>query len=190
MFDHHSTLLRSRLKSARIPAKYQGHRLDSPHLKGYRTTPDGFVHQWIRSASEGKVIRAAGEFDTCGVGIWGRGDIGPAYFCAVLQDVMLALEESEATGLYINVEDFLDSERDFSDDAPRIPKDRDIMVLSGVGTERRTDWTDGTIRALLTRRFELGLPTLVSSLYEPTEILNAGLAREAFVNVAIMRETE
>jgi hypothetical protein len=189
MFEQYRPQLRSRLRSARIPAKYQGLTMDSPYIKDIEVSPPHPLEQWIDKATSGLIIGAAGRFETCGVGLWLRGVRGgPALLSAILQHLMVEMEADGITGMYVNVEDYLQWERDRDFEGSLLPqtRDRSVLVLAGLGGERSTEWTDGTVRSLLTRRFEAGLPTLVSAQYAASTILGEGLGTEMFLPLAIM----
>jgi hypothetical protein len=192
VFEQHRPQLRSRLRSARIPAKYQGLTLESPHFKDLRFS-ERSVNGWLDEASSGNVIAAAGKFETCGVGLWATGPRAQALLSAVLQEVLIRTEEEGTTGLYLNADDYLDWSRPRDEDAPKTTRDRpnvrerSVLVLSDLGpSNQTTDWSKATVRSLLTRRFEDGLPTLVAAHFQPTEMFSADLAREMFHRLAIM----
>jgi hypothetical protein len=164
--------------------------MDSPYVKDLQVTPNRMLEDWISKVLDGSVIGASGKFETCGVGLWVRGPQAPVLLSAVIQDIMIQMESDGVTAIYANVEDYLDwvrqRERDQDTAHAQHARERSLLVLTGVGRERSTEWTAGTVRSLLTRRFEDGLPTLVSSVQDPSAILGEGLGREMFLTLAIM----
>lgn len=193
MFEKHRPQLRSRLRAARIPAKYQGMDLESPYFKELRYKPECAVEQWLEEAEAGKVIAAAGQFQTCGVGLWVVGPRAQALLSAILQEVLIRTEQWGTTGLYVNTDDYLDWSRPRDEEAPKATRDRpnvrerSVLVLSNLGPSSiTTDWSRATVRSLLTRRFEDGLPTLVAADFQATEMFSADLASEMFHRLAIM----
>lgn len=178
-----------RIQRAQIPPRLRGLSLldgeDRP-LTGFSANPDRITPAWSSKVLNGLVVSAAGEFSTCGVGVWATGSLAAPYLTATMRDLMV---QAPYTGLYLTVDDYLDSMRPDADRryADRIQEDQ-LLVLANVGAESMTDWTRSTVRSLLLKRYDAGLPTLVAAMCSPSEYLAEGLAEDMFVRVAIMRE--
>lgn len=180
---------RRRIVGAHIPPRLAGMSLihgEQGFLKDLRAKPLGEISTYVSDVLSGAVVAAAGRYKTCGVGIWSTSPRATEYLTALMRDFMVL---DAFTGLYVSTESYLESmrpdrEAQYSDKAAEVS----FMVLSYAGQEAMTDWTRSTIRALLMKRYEAGLPTLVSATVEPTEYLIDSLADSMFVRIGIMEE--
>lgn len=181
-----SALLRSRLRVANLPPRANGLSLTRPGAARVqvKARPEDALARWRMDVASGKVVRAIGEFDTCGVGLFLTGRHASVVAAALLQD--LIADEIVESGLYVMVEDYLASERPEGDRRFSESIWSDVLVLSGLGTERRTDFARETVEGLLVRRFDRGLPTVIASAHKMRDILPEDLSMEAFRQVAIM----
>lgn len=181
---------RIRVIESRIPPRLRGLRLDSPEVAQMRVTPRDRVDRWVASVRAGEVVQAEGHYRTCGKGIWAVGGASTAFLAACLLDLL----EEDSTGasvLYLTADDFLDSSRPdndpyFAESAAEVH----ILLLAYVPNLRFvTDWGRNAIASLLIKRFDAGLPTLVSTLQSdvrPSDYLGEGLALEIFLGAEIM----
>lgn len=179
-------LVRSRLKSANFGPRYLGLTLADPRITPILNDirPVDLVPLWYDIVKEGKVVKAEGEFATCGKGIWFVGVSSGPVACGIAQS--LIIEGSISSALYIRTEDYLQSERP---EGERQYRDRiysDILVLSGYGTERKTEWAEATLDDLIASRFDKGLPTIVTSTMKPPDSIAGYLSGEMFFSAAIM----
>lgn len=175
-----------RIIAAQIPPRLRGLSL-KPEEERYLDTPvPRPVINWEASVRNGEVIKAIGNYQRCGKGIWATSVSSVAVLTALMRDLMMDLDGT--TGLYLGIDPYLESmrpndgDRNLADKATEV----DLLVLAYVGTEAMTDWTRATVRSLLINRWEAGLPTLVSARVDPTEYLDRSLAREVFISVEIM----
>lgn len=184
-------LTTSRLRLSKIGPRYLGLLPDSPHvaplLEGAR--PPGLVEKWSERVTAGDVVRAQGNFDFCGKGLWLVGRNGVAVATAVAQDLLI--RESIGSLLYLRSSDFLASERPEGEREFRSRVDDDLLILSGYGDEHRTEsgWVDSTLDALIGRRFDQGLPTIVTSKSRPKDSFLGNLSSDIFFIAVIMEVT-
>lgn len=176
-----------RILAAQIPPRLRGLSLldgEERRLQGLATDPPTTGPKWTERALSGAVVAAVGQYETCGKGLWATGTMANAYMTATMRDLMV---QTTYSGLYLPVNEYLDSVRPEGDRrfSARAAEDS-IVVLSNVGTEPMTEWTRASIRSLILKRFDAGLPTLVSAVCEPSEYLVDSLAEEIFVRIAIM----
>ena len=161
-------LVRSRLRSAKIPKRCEGMRFDSPEVAEICGTmkPSGLIFEWMNYVREGKII-SSDNYSTCGKGLWIKGGGGVTPLVACMQD--LIVEGTIMSALYVRTEDYLRSERPEGEREYRGLVTCDVMVLAGYGSERRTEsgWAEATLDDLIVSRFDKGLPTLVTSLMVP-----------------------
>lgn len=181
---------RRRIVAARIPPRLAGlsmlHGEERP-LEGICARHEEQVSTYVEDVLSGAVVAAQGRYKTCGKGIWTTGPRANEFVTAMMRDFMVL---DAFTGLYVNTEDYLESMRpdrdaQYSDKVGEVS----FMVLAYAGQETMTDWTRSTIRALLMKRYEAGLPTLVSATVEPTEYLIQSLADSMFIRVGIMESS-
>lgn len=176
-----------RLLESNLPVRLRGLRLSHPVIAAMDVDPPGRLEKYAASVRAGEVVMAHGQYGTCGRGIWATGDGSTALLAALLQDLM-DTDETGASMLYLNCEEYLESLRPDGDRkyAERALSDH-LLLLAHVPLPRfTTDWGRGTIANLVARRFDDGLPTFVASQAKPTDYLDPGLAREAFRLLAIM----
>ena len=179
-----------RLLESNLPVRLRGLRMDSPVIREMALDPPGKLEAYADDVRAGKVVLAHGEYLTCGRGLWVLGEGSTALLAALLQDFM-DTDETGASMLYLNCDEYLESMRPEGDRkyAERALSDH-LLLLGNVPTLRFvTDWGRGTVASLISRRYDAGLPTYVASQAKPAEYLDAGLAREAFRLLAIMGTT-
>ena len=178
---------RRRIVAAHIPPRLAGLSLihgEERFLEGVRAKPLGRVSKYVEEVLSEAVVAAQGRYKTCGLGMWAIGSRATEYVTALMRDFMVL---DGYSGLYVSAEMYLDSmrpEREAQYSAQAA--ESSFMVLAYAGQESMTDWTRSTIRALLMKRYEAGLPTLVSATVEPTEYLTESLADSMFIRVGIM----
>lgn len=174
-----------RMVRLRTPPRFKGLTLDSPAIKALQVDPEGPYQRWLDALREGRIVRAEGLLDTCGLGLWAVGARASALISSILTE---AAAHWGYGGLYLSVSDFLDTMRPDGDDnlADRAHTE-DLLVLANIGTQHGTDWSQATLRTLIVKRFENGLPTLVSSDILPEALLPDSFALDAFLTVAIMK---
>lgn len=186
--SHYPGLIRSRIRQAGFGPRYLGLTLDTPVIQSLMDDPDvgPLVLHWMELVRSGVVIEAEGAFETCGKGLWLTGGKSDAVACAIAQT--LVIEGIASSAVYCNSEIFLDSERP---EGLREYRDLSyasggIMVLSGYGFYRPSDWADLTLDNLLANRLHKGLPTLVSAKRKPPSMI-AGLRSGDvfFPNIAV-----
>jgi len=159
----------------------------APLLEGAR--PQGLVEKWSEHVAAGDVVRAVGNFEFCGKGLWLVGRHGVAVAAAVAQDLLIS--ESIGSLLYLRSSDYLASERPEGEREFRSRLDDDLLILSGYGDEHRTEsgWVDSTLDALIGRRFDQGLPTIVTSKSRPKDSFLGNLSSDIFLIAVIMEVT-
>ena len=180
-----------RILAAHIPPRYRGLSLDEAserRVKGVEIRKGHLISRWREQVLSGAVVAAVGHYETCGVGIWATGPLAGAYLTALMRDLMC---EESYTGLYLHVDDYLESlrpdgDRRFNDKVASAS----FVVLANAGCEQMTEWTRGAVGSLILKRYEAGLPTLVAATVEPTEYLADSLAEAIFLRVAIMKVVE
>lgn len=184
-------LVRSRVKTSRISSRYVGLTMDSPKIAPIlaKTRPEGLVEKWLGAFREGRILRAEGEFETCGKGLWVQGHNSAAVAAAAVQDLLL--DSTVESALYVMTEDYLTAERPDGDKDLAFRAFDDVVILSGYGTERRSEsgWAEATIDGLIARRFDRGLPTIVTSMLRPPTTFGGNLASEIFFITSIMEST-
>lgn len=183
-----SLLVPSRLRMAfgqRTPG-VMGLSLAHPGKGHIRCTsrPEDALSRWRSDLESGLILRAEGAFETCGVGLFLTGRHAGVVAAALLQD--LITDGVIESGLYVMVEDYLASERPDGDRVFSESIWSDVLVLAGLGTERRTDFARETVEGMLSRRFDRGLPTIVASSRKMRDMLPEDLSMEAFRQIAIM----
>lgn len=189
-----SALMRSRLLRANLPPRAVGVTLDGTvnplaptRPVAVTTRPDGAIARWVGQLVDGKILRAVGHYETCGLGLFLTGRRATAVAAALLQDLLVG--EVIESGLYVMGEDYLVSERPEGDRRFTESVWSDVLVLAGLGSERRTDFARETLEGLLIRRFDKGLPTIVASGMKMHDLLPEDLTLEAFRQIAIMEVT-
>jgi len=181
---------RRRILAAHIPPRLAGLSMlhgESRPLEGVKPKPQVRVTEYVENVLSGAVVAAQGRYKTCGLGLWVTNAYATEFVTALMRDFMVL---DSYTGLYLSTELYLDSmrpERDAQYTAQAA--EASFVVLAHAGIEMMTDWTRATIRALLLKRYEAGLPTLVSASVEPTEYLPETLADSMFLRVGIMEST-
>lgn len=178
---------RRRIVAAHIPPRLAGLSLihgEERFLKGLRAKPLGQVSTYVEDVLKGDVVAAQGRYKTCGRGVWATESRATEFVTAMMRDFMVL---DGYSGLYVSAESYLDSMRPEREERYTAQAaECSFMVLSYVGQESLTEWTRSTIRALLMKRYEAGLPTLVSATVEPSEYLTESLADSMFLRVGIM----
>lgn len=179
-------LVRSRLKSANFGPRYLGVTLADPRITPMlaNVRPEKLIEEWYANVKRGKVVKAEGEFATCGKGIWFVGITSGPVACALSQS--LIIDEAIESALYVRTEDYLQSERPEGERQYRSKIYSDLLILSGYGTERKTEWAEATLDDILASRFDKGLPTIVTSAMKPPESIAGYLTGEMFFSAAIM----
>lgn len=181
-------IMRSRYRAANIPVRLQGlmedHTLVSEALAG--CTPQNVVDRYLAAFRDGRILRATGQYRTCGKGLWmHRGEAADVLGAALLQTLLL--QETVESGLFLSVHDLLDSETPEGE----VLGDRafcDLLVLQGLGEEHRsaTGWSGSVIFGLLRRRYDRGLPTIVSGNYAPDKSgIPESFIKSAFIEVMV-----
>lgn len=181
-------IMKSRFAKASIPVRLQGIFAQRDHVAelvdGCR--PDGIVRRYLAAFRDGTVLRAPGEYRTCGKGLWLRGGEDATVVATALLQTLL-LEQHVESAIYVNVHDLLDSESPDGESMGDILM-ADLMVLQGPGEQYKSasGWSDSVIFGLLRRRYDNGLPTLVATA---KSIENSGLPvdflRQVFTEVSI-----
>ena len=178
---------RRRIVAAHIPPRLAGLSLihgEERFLEGLRAKPLGQVSTYVENVLRGDVVAAQGRYKTCGLGIWATSARATEYLTALMRDFMVL---DGYSGLYVSAESYLDSMRPEREERYTAQAaECSFMVLAYVGQEAMTEWTRSTIRALLMKRYEAGLPTLVSATVEPSEYLTESLADSMFLRIGIM----
>lgn len=172
-----------------VPPRLRGITMDHPGIQSLDIRPRRALDDWTDALKGGRIIRAEGMLHSCGVGLWVVGPRGSDLLATVMMD---AVETMGVRGLYLPVTDYLDSLRGLDSDGrfnDRVETD-ELLVLANVGTEAATEWTKATVRALVIKRYEEGLPTLVSAADRPEAALPDSFAHDAFVPLAIMGREE
>lgn len=169
-------LIRSRLRQAGFGPRYMGLTMDTPGIREIlEDSADPLlgpsVRFWVELARTGMIIEAEGAFDTCGKGLWFVGGRSDALACAIAQT--LVIDEIASSAVYCRAEMLLDSERPEGsrEYRTRMYASGGIMVLSGYGLHRLSDWSDATLDNLLANRVHSGLPTLVTAGRKPPSII-------------------
>lgn len=181
---------RRRILAAHIPPRLAGLSMlhgESRPLEGVKPKPQVRVTKYVEDVLRGDVVAAQGRYKTCGLGLWVTNTYATEFVTAMMRDFMVL---DSYTGLYVSTDAYLESmrpERDAQYTAQS--SEASFMVLAYAGTEMMTDWTRATIRALLMKRYEAGLPTLVSATCEPSEYLTESLADAMFLRVGIMESS-
>lgn len=182
-------MIRSRLRTANFGARYLGLTTDHPAVKDLLQSvkPTGIVGKWADAVRGGKIVAAEGQFETCGRGLWLAGNGGGAIAASVVQDLIISSTIESA--LYVRTEEFLQSERPEGSRQYRDKAMSDVLILSGYGTERKTEWAEATLDDLIVSRFDRGLPTIVTSLVKHPDSFCGYLGTEIFWSAAIMEAT-
>ena len=182
-----STETRRRIVAAHIPPRLAGLSMfpgESRPLEGVKPKPQVPVTKYVHDVLHGDVGAAQGRYKTCGLGLWATGSYATEFVTSLMRDFMVL---DKYTGLYVSVDAYLESMRPDRDaQYTAQSSESSFMVLAYAGTEMMTDWTRATIRALLMKRYEAGLPTLVSATCEPSEYLTESLADSMFLRIGIM----
>lgn len=181
---------RRRILAAHIPPRLAGlsmlHGEQRP-LEGISVKPQVRVTEYVENVLSGAVVAAQGRYKTCGRGVWATGDGATEFVTAMMRDFMVL---DVFTGLYVTSEAYLESMRpDGEEQYTAQAAAASFMVLAYAGQENMTDWARTTVRSLLMKRYEAGLPTLVSATVEPTEYLIQSLADAMFLRVGIMESS-
>lgn len=181
---------RRRIVAAHIPPRLAGLSLlygEERFLGDLRARPLGRISTYVEDVLSGAVVAAQGRYKTCGLGIWATNPRATEFVTALMRDFMVL---DGFSGLYVSTEDYLESMRPDRDAqySARVAESS-FMVLAYAGQEAMTDWTRSTIRALLMKRYEAGLPTFVSATVEPSEYLIDSLADSMFIRVGIMESS-
>lgn len=186
--SHHSGLVRSRLRTANFGSRYLGLTLadDSVRKISGRIAPKGIVDVWSNAVRDGKILRAEGQFETCGKGLWIAGNGGSAVACAAVQELLI--DRTIESALYVRTEEYLQSERPEGERQYRNRTGADVLILSGYGAERRNEsgWAEATLDNLVAGRFDAGLPTIVTSILKTPTTFCGFVGSEVFYGAAIM----
>lgn len=175
----------ARWRQAGIPRRFQSQMGNDQFLSECLSSarPENFVREWASKFRSGDILMS----DTprsCGLGLWLRGDFEADFVGAALLQSLL-LEGYVESGLYLHVDDLLESE---TPDGESLADKRwvDLLLLRGVGEHYNTvtNWANTTISGLLRRRFDRGLPTIITTPKAPEDAgVPAGFARQAFLSV-------
>lgn len=180
-------IMRSRYLRAKIPVRLQGVMTDHDFVNRLvdSSTPDGFLRRYLVQFREGNILRAEGQYKTCGKGLWiVGGEEADVVAAAVLQSLLL--DQTIESGFYVNVHDLVEAEsptgESFGDNLFS-----DLLVLQGPGDHHQSasGWSDNIIFGLLRRRYDRGLPTIVSSPWAPKRTVPQAFADQVFVEVGV-----
>lgn len=172
-------------RTARIPERFQSAMANDDIIADclHAAEPADYFKKWMASFRDGEVL-VSDNPRLCGRGLYLVGGFEADFMGAVVLQVLL-LEGQVSSGLYLNVEDFLESE---APDGERLGERRwvDLLVLRGLGEHysTATNWANSTLAGLVRRRLDKGLPTVVSTGKPPQESgLPPGLLDQAFVKI-------
>jgi hypothetical protein len=197
--SHHAGLIRSRLRSGNFGPRYLGLTIDNPSVQELiaSTKPSKaengktvtLVEKWVTAVREGRIIKAEGQFDTCGKGMWISNAHGAAIGAAIAQTMVI--EGVAESIFYIRSQDYLRSEQPGGDREFRDKAESDIMILTSYGEEYRSEnnWAGAVLDDLLASRFDKGLPTIVATSRKPPESLCGYLTSEMFWSIGIMESS-
>lgn len=180
-------IMRSRYSRAKIPVRLQGFLADHSLVSELVDTsnPPGRIRNYLKSFREGDILRAVGKYKTCGRGLWiVGGEEADVIAAAILQS--LILDQTIESGFYVNVHDLVEAEsptgESFGDNLFS-----DLLVLQGPGDQHQSasGWSDNIIFGLLRRRYDRGLPTIVSTPWPAGKTLPSGFAKQAFSVVGV-----
>jgi len=174
------------LREAHIPVPLQG-------LMGQQgiidqcvaqAVPAGVTSGYTGQFRAGNILRATDSYKMSGKGLWLVGSEAPDIVAAAITQSLL-LDSHIENALFINVLDFIEAESPNGDSLG----DRrfvDLLVLQGVGDHHQSlsGYSDSLLYGLLTRRYARGLPTLVTTEFQPDRCaLPAHLIKKAFIVV-------
>jgi hypothetical protein len=184
-------MIRSKVRVSNVPPRLLGVTLDHPEVKPYLelVRPLDVVQKWAQMVRDGKIVHSVGAVETCGKGLWLVGNQSTKIATAVAQQLLI---EGAITSLfYTGVEDYLDSQRPGADTTYEGHRDDELWILKGYGTERRSEsgWAVDTLDALISRRYDKGLPTIVASIFKPQDSFHGNLAADIFYSGVIMEVT-
>lgn len=174
-------------RRANIPERFQSAMSNSDLITECLSMaePQGWIRNWSDSFRLGEVLSSANP-RLCGKGLYLVGGFEADFLGAAILQALL-LEGYAASGLYLNVDDFLESE---APDGERLGDRRwvDLLLLRGVGEHytTATNWANSTITGLVRRRLDKGIPTIITTSKPPGESgLSAALVDQAFIKIVI-----
>ena len=190
MIQHLPPKVRARIRESQFSPRYVGLRLDDTGVQRVksRLAPDLAVDGWLAGMRDGRILRAEGEYYTCGKGLWlGGPDVGDLSALAAALTQELIIESVVESAYFITPEEYLTAERPDGDREVLEKCRRDVLVLSGYGSERRNEqgWAEATLAMLLSHRWDRGNPTIVTS----NRSAPASFGNEMFYSAAIMGGT-
>lgn len=172
-------------KQAGIPLRFQSAMTRDDVIMECldKADPRDATRNWSRSFREGRVLESE-DPRLCGRGLYLVGKFAADFIGAATMQALI-LEGHARTGLYINVTDLLEAES--PDGEPLLDRRWvDLMLINGVGTHHTTasNWSNSVLNGLIRRRFDRGLPTIITSPVGPQDSgLVSGLFDQAFITV-------
>lgn len=191
--QHLPPKVRARIREAQFSPRFVGLRLESPGVQAIkaRLTSADAVDGWIAGMRDGRILRAEGHYYTCGVGLWLVGrtvrDVADLSALAAAMTQELVIESVVESAYFVTPEEYLTAERPDGDREVLDKCRRDVLVLSGYGSERRNEqgWAEATLAMLLSHRWDRGNPTIVTSTRSAPESFGS----QMFYSAAIMGGT-
>jgi len=191
--QHLPPKVRARIREAQFSPRDVGLRLDAPGVQSIksRLAPADATDVWLAGMRDGRILRAEGHYYTCGVGLWlvGRtaNDVADLSALAAALTQELIIESVVESAYFTTPEEYLTAERPDGDREVIANCRRDVLVLSGYGSERRGEqgWAEATLAMLLSHRWDRGIPTIVTSNRSVPE----SFASRMFLTSAIMGGT-
>lgn len=146
-------------------------------------SPKGATRKWSMAFREGQVLRSEDMF-WCGKGLYLVGKYAADLIGAATMQALI-LEGHAKSGLYINVEALLEAE---APDGQHLGDKRwvDLLLIKGVGSHHltATNWSNNVINGIVRRRYDEGLPTIITTKVPPQESgLADDLYEQAFITV-------
>ncbi len=123
--------------------------------------PAGAIKGYADAFRAGKILRAEGQMNSCGKGLWlydGNYKEAPAVVASALVQALILGEHAESA-TWVHIDDVIE-EGTYDTTIERFD---DIMVIQGIGEHHKSasGFADTMISGLLRRRYNKGLPTLV-----------------------------
>jgi DNA replication protein DnaC len=135
------------------------------------STPKDFLKTYFQMFMQGNFIvtqdpaKAVEIRDHVGKGLWltTPDDRGHFYAATLLQTALVL--GAAKSGLYLTVNDLVEAESPNADERLGDHRWVDLMVIQDVGTHHQSasGWSDNLISGVLSRRYDRGLPTVIST---------------------------
>jgi hypothetical protein len=173
-------------RKSRIPSRYEPMMADQDYIDSCvaAVQPEGWLQKWTGAFREGRILRSD-DYKMCGMGLYIVGESRANFIGAAAMQALI-LQGHVKSARYITMEDLVEAE---SPEGERLGDRRwvDLMLIKGVGMQRMTvaDWGNSVVNSIVRRRYDKGLPTIVTSMAQPGESGMAPDVVDMFIKISL-----